>query len=71
MNASNHPASRFSPASGRRVVALLLSLGMLALASCTPPRVGFSPEPPPGYAKSLEGSGHVNPEDPGLPNGGE
>lgn len=50
---------------------MLVLLAASPLAACADlPRVQFSDRPPPGYAAFLDGDGHVNPEDPGLPNGG-
>jgi hypothetical protein len=58
-----------SARAGLRLAAFFVAL---ALLGCAVPRVEFQDGPPsPGYAAFLEGAGHVNPEDPGLPNGGQ
>lgn len=50
---------------------LLVLTTAVLLAGCAElPRVQFNPTPPQGEAAFLDGDGHVNPEDPGLPNGG-
>lgn len=46
-------------------------MALLVLAACaSEPRVQIDAWPQPGYGAFLAGPGHVNPEDPGLPNGG-